>query len=101
MARPALSSWAEPDQPLRLVEQTVAKEDPDAKALACYGLLVRSITRAGDWQEQTWLRFVDGRPVSAVTTCSSAPGTVTTATERSTSRPPTMGGARAETNASV
>ena len=67
LARPALSSWAEPDQPLRLVEQTVAKEDPDAKALACYGLLVRSITRAGDWQEQTWLRFVDGRPVSAIT----------------------------------
>jgi DDE superfamily endonuclease len=67
LARPALSSWAEPDQPLRLVEQTVAKEDPDAKALACYGLLIRSITRAGEWQEQTWLRFVDGRPVSAIT----------------------------------
>jgi len=68
LAQPALHSWAEPDQPLRLVEQTVAKDDPDPKALACYGLLLRSATEEGDWQEQTWLRFVDGRPVSAVTT---------------------------------
>jgi hypothetical protein len=50
--------------PLRLVEQTVAKDDPDPKALACYGLLVRQVARA----EQVWLRFVDGRPVSSVTT---------------------------------
>src|SRR5204862_205152 len=63
-----LHSWAEPDQPLRLVEQTVAKDDPDPKALACYGLLLRSATDDGGWQEETWLRFVDGRPVSAVTT---------------------------------
>ena len=68
LARPALHSWAELDQPLRLVEQLVAKEDPDPKALACYGLLVRSATGDGDWSEQTWLRFVDGRPLSAVTT---------------------------------
>jgi hypothetical protein len=64
---PALSSWAEPDRPLRLVERAVAKDDPDPKALACYGLLVRSVQPDGAWQEQTWLRFVDGRPVSAVT----------------------------------
>jgi hypothetical protein len=25
-------------------------------------------TETGGWQEQTWLRFVDGRPVSAATT---------------------------------
>jgi hypothetical protein len=66
-ARPALHSWAEPDRPLRLVEQTVAKDDPDPKALACYGLLVRSATPDG-WREEAWLRFVDGRPVSAITT---------------------------------
>jgi hypothetical protein len=35
LARPALHAWAEPDQPLRLVEQTVATNDPDPKALAC------------------------------------------------------------------
>jgi hypothetical protein len=68
LALPALSSWAEVDQPLRLVERAVAKDDPDPKALACYGLLVRLAQPGGGWQEQTWLRFVEGRPVSALTT---------------------------------
>lgn len=63
LAQPALHAWAEEDHPLRLVEQTVAKDDPDPKALACYGLLLRQATR----DEQLWLRFVEGRPVSAVT----------------------------------
>jgi len=67
LASPALKSWAEPDQPLRLVEQTVATDDPDPKALACYGLLVRWAQQTGGWHEEAWLRFVDGRPVSAVT----------------------------------
>jgi len=61
LARPALSAWAEPDRPLRLVEQTAAAGDPDPKALACYGLWLPSLA-------ETWLRFVDGRPVSALTT---------------------------------
>jgi transposase len=68
LASPALKSWAEADQPLRLVEQSVAKDDPDPKALACYGLLVRGTRPDGTWQEEAWLRFVDGRPVSAITT---------------------------------
>ena len=34
LARPALQSWGEADQPLRLGEQTVAKTDPDPTALA-------------------------------------------------------------------
>jgi transposase len=67
-APPALHAWAEPDRPPRLVERAVAKGDPDPKALACYGLLVRWARPDGGWQEQAWLRFVDGRPVSAVTT---------------------------------
>jgi hypothetical protein len=62
-ARPAMSAWAPDDQPLRLIEQAVPKDDPDPKALACYGLLVR----CADAQEQTWLRFVEGRPLSGVT----------------------------------
>ncbi len=67
---PALHAWAAPDRPLRLVAQAVAKDDPDPKALACYGLLVRCWTAgpAARWREEAWLRFVDGRPVSAVTT---------------------------------
>jgi hypothetical protein len=65
VARPRLRTWAEPHTPLRLVEQTVAKDDPDGKALACYGLLVRGL---GVMSDEVWLRFVDGRPVSRVTT---------------------------------
>jgi hypothetical protein len=74
LAHPALHAWAAPDRPLRLVAQTVAqtvaKADPDPKALACYGLLVRwwDAGAAGPRHEAAWLRFVDGRPVSAVTT---------------------------------
>jgi hypothetical protein len=66
-ARPAVHSWAAVDHPLRLVEQAVAADDSDPKALACYGLLVRHSQPVGP-VEQVWLRFVDGRPVSAVTT---------------------------------
>jgi DDE superfamily endonuclease len=67
LAPPALHTWAEADQPLRLVEQAVAKDDPDPKALACYGLLLRSAAPTGGWEEHAWLRFVAGRPVSART----------------------------------
>jgi len=59
LARPALHAWTA-DEPLRLVEQTVARTDPDPKALACYGLL-------RDDTGQMLLRFVQGRPVSQVT----------------------------------
>lgn len=54
--------------PLRLVEQMVTRCDPDPKALACYGLLVRQWNAVGQRDERMLLRFVDGRPVSAVTT---------------------------------
>lgn len=46
---------------MRLQELTAEKTDPDPKALSCYGLL-RSDT------EKIWLRFVQGRPVSSVST---------------------------------
>ena len=38
-ARPSLHAWSPDDQPLRLIEQTVAKDDPDSQALAADGLL--------------------------------------------------------------
>jgi hypothetical protein len=56
-----MHTWAAADRPLRLVEKAVAKDDPDPKAVACYGLLRPDLDRV-------WLRFVDGRPVSALTT---------------------------------
>ena len=64
LAQPALHAWSELKEPLHLVEQTVASDDPDPKALACYGLLVRQ----GTAPEEVWLRFVTGRPLSAITT---------------------------------
>jgi transposase len=51
------------DGPLRLVEQEVPQDDPDPKALACYGLLLRQLGQP----ERVWLRFVDGRPLSVIT----------------------------------
>ena len=61
LALPTLSSWSEVGKPLRLLQQSVAKDDPDPKAISCYGLYLPEL-------DQTWLRFVDGRPVSGVTT---------------------------------
>jgi transposase len=61
LAQPARHTWTDPNHPRRLVEQTVPSTDPDPKALACYGLLRTDLGRV-------WLRFVDGRPISKITT---------------------------------
>jgi hypothetical protein len=37
LAHPSLHAWADTGQPLRLVEQSLPKDDPDPKALASYG----------------------------------------------------------------
>ena len=60
LAHPDLHAWTG-DEPLRLVQRESDRDDPDPKALACYGLLRRD---TGGMM----LRFVDGRPVSHVTT---------------------------------
>jgi hypothetical protein len=62
LALPTLNSWSEQGEPLRLLQKSVAKDDADPKAISCYGLYLPEI------DEQTWLRFVDGRPVSSITT---------------------------------
>ena len=58
LKQPNMHSWTE-DKPLRLIEQSQEKDDPDPKAFACYGLDLR-------WQEkqEVWLRFVEGNPKS-------------------------------------
>ncbi len=61
VSQPDLHSWGEQDEPLRLQELAVDKNDPDPKALACYGMLSAESGRM-------YLRFVSGRPVSQVTT---------------------------------
>jgi hypothetical protein len=62
VARPALHAWTE-GPPVRLIEPCVARADPDPKALACYGLLLRQPATP----EALRLRFVEGRPVSVLT----------------------------------
>jgi len=54
-----MHTWCE-EAPLHLVEKQVAAKDPEAKAIACYGLYLPQLN-------QMLLRFVWGRPVSAVT----------------------------------
>jgi hypothetical protein len=61
VALPTLSSWAQEGKPLRLLQRSVAKDDPEPKTISCYGLYLPQL-------EETWLRFVDGRPVSSITT---------------------------------
>jgi transposase len=59
LALPRLHAWTG-DGPLHLVERERPRDDPDPKALSCYGLL------RGDTGGML-LRFVEGRPVSQVT----------------------------------
>lgn len=67
-ALPRLHAWQSEDQPVRLVEQTWKKGDPDPKALACYGVLWQEGACDDPVRNEMWLRFVTGRPVSGVTT---------------------------------
>src|SRR5215212_2523333 len=59
--RPSLRSWTDVAKPpMRLLQKEPTKDDPEPKALSCYGLYLPEL-------EETWLRFVDGRPVSDIT----------------------------------
>ena len=64
LAQPEQHGWTDAEATQKLQELTPATDDPDPKALACYGLLVRPGRPQAD---QMWLRLVAGRPVSAVT----------------------------------
>lgn len=65
VAQPHLHMWTAAGQPVRVVEQSVGRNAAEPKALACYGVLWRA---TGEQADAIWLRFVDGRPVSDVTT---------------------------------
>lgn len=60
LARPQRHTWTQA-VPERLIEQTASKADLEPLALACYGLLCADTGTVR-------LRFVDGRPISRVTT---------------------------------
>jgi transposase len=59
LAQPALHAWTAGER-LRLSLHAAGRADPEPKALACYGLWLPA-------RERMLLRFVDGRPISAVT----------------------------------
>jgi hypothetical protein len=65
LAQPHLKVWSETASPVRLLEKTLAKDDPEPKALVCYGLLAR--WQDATAQEKVWLRFAEGHPVSGLT----------------------------------
>jgi hypothetical protein len=46
---PSLHSFSEKGKPMRLKQRSVAKDDPDPKAISCYGLFLPEL-------DQTWLR---------------------------------------------
>lgn len=65
LQQPNLHSWAREGHALRLVEKYLPKRDPEPKALACYGLF---LPKTETQDEQIWLRFATGQPVSGITT---------------------------------
>jgi transposase len=67
-ALPSLNAWQSKDEPVHLVEQVWQKNDPDPKAFACYGVLWQQGSVTDPIRRLMSLRFVDGRPVSAITT---------------------------------
>jgi hypothetical protein len=67
-ALPRMHAWQDGEQPVRLVEQPWHKDDPDPKALACYGVLWQQGPACEPIRKEMSLRFVTGRPVSAITT---------------------------------
>ena len=67
-ALPRMHAWQDEDHPLRLVEQSWHKGDPDPKALACYGILWQRGEASKPIRDQMSLRFVTGRPESRITT---------------------------------
>jgi transposase len=60
LAQPALHAWMPQGERLRLIMHAANRDDPYAKALACYGLWLPG-------PDRMLLRFVAGRPVSAMT----------------------------------
>ena len=60
LAQPTMHAWSE-EEALHLLERPPDTHDPEPKALACYGM-VRTDTH------HVWLRFVQDRPVSTLTT---------------------------------
>jgi transposase len=59
LAQPEMHSWTD-NKPLRLLQKSVDKDDPDKKALSSYGLWCPKL-------KKMLLRFVEERPISEIT----------------------------------
>jgi hypothetical protein len=46
VALPTLNAWAEEGKPPRLIQRSVAKDDPEPKAISCYGLYLPALDRS-------------------------------------------------------
>jgi transposase len=64
---PQMHAWMPENAPLRLREREVPQSDPDPIAQAAYGILFRKKDHPDLEQDDLWLRFLDGRPVSEAT----------------------------------
>jgi len=64
IVQPALHAWCDGADSARLIAQSLPKDDPDPKALACYGLLLKDYVQD---QTEMLLRFVEGQPMSDFT----------------------------------
>jgi hypothetical protein len=60
-----MHAWAPGEHALRWVAKALSHDEPDPKALACYGLLLRATPTT---PEQLWLWVATGPPVSGLTT---------------------------------
>jgi transposase len=60
LAQPALHAWAAPGESLRLAVHAADRDEPEPKALACYGLWLPG-------PDRMLLRFAASRPVSDAT----------------------------------
>jgi hypothetical protein len=67
-ALPQMHAWQDKEHPVRLVEQSWQKDDPDPKALACYGVLWQEGPVDDPIRQTMSLRFVDANPISDATT---------------------------------
>jgi hypothetical protein len=62
-----MQAWAPSGEPFRLVEREADSDEEDPKALACYGVYIPESAEE-EAESEMLLRFVEGRPVSEVTT---------------------------------
>jgi hypothetical protein len=64
-SQPEMHAWAPSGEPFRLIEREADSDEEAPKALACYGVYLPEATMP---ESDMLLRFVEGRPVSDVTT---------------------------------